>query len=275
VANAIQFLLMQHMGSFNTANLFCVKDKVVLITGGSRGIGKMIATGFVSNGAKVYISSRSSKDCDKTAKELTELGPGICISLPADLQNLEEVERLVKELSSRENALHVLVNNAGATWADSIDNYPDTAFTKILTLNLQRVFTLTQKALPLLRAAAEVGGKNGAAFRDPARIINIGSVNGLTVPENETYAYSASKAALHHLSRHFGGRLGGEGILSNTIACGPFQSKMMAHTLETAGEYIVFWHPGSAYWNPRRCSRHCPFPGQSGRSIYQWCNHQA
>jgi len=238
------------MSSFDLANLFCVKGKVVLITGGSRGIGKMIATGFVKNGAKVYITSRSTKDCDMTANELTGLGPGTCIPLPANLQSFQEVERLVKELSKREKFLNVLVNNAGASWAETIDDYPDTAFTKVLTLNLQRVFTLTQKALPLLRAAAEAGGKNGIAYKDPARIINIGSVNGLTVPVNETYAYTASKAALHHLSRHLGGRLGGEGILSNTIACGPFQSKMMAYTLETAGDHIISGIPAARIGTP-------------------------
>lgn len=198
----------------------------------------MIAEGFVANGAKVYISSRSAKDCDATAKELTARGPGSCISLPADMQKLQHVEQLVKELSAREEVLHVLVNNAGAAWGDTIEEYPDAAFTKLLTLNTQRVFTLTQKCLPLLRAAAAKGGMQGDVYLDPARIINIGSVEGLTVPDHETYAYSASKAALHHLSRHLAGRLGWEGITSNTIACGPFESKMMAETLRTQGEII-------------------------------------
>lgn len=226
------------MSPLNTSNLFDVSGKVVLVTGGSRGIGKMIATGFVSNGAKVYISSRSAKDCEATAEELNTIGPGKCIPLPADLQKLSDVERLVKELSEKENSLNVLVNNAGASWGETVDEYPDAAFTKLLTLNVQRVFTLTQKCLPLLRAAAISGGTSGGAYKDPARIINIGSVEGLSVPNHETYAYSASKAALHHLSRSLAGRLGLEGITSNTIACGPFESKMMAHTLQTLGEVI-------------------------------------
>ncbi|OBZ71535.1 Rhamnolipids biosynthesis 3-oxoacyl-[acyl-carrier-protein] reductase [Grifola frondosa] len=227
------------MSSFQISNLFDVSGKVVLITGGSRGIGKMIATGFVRNGAKVYISSRSEKDCEATAKELNALGPGTCIPLPADMQQLEHVDRLIKELSAREKALHVLVNNAGAAWGDTLEDYPDTAFTKLLTLNVHRVFTLTQKCLPLLRAAAEQGGVVGeVVYKDPARIINIGSVEGLTVPNHETYAYSASKAGLHHLSRHLAGRLGWEGITSNTIACGPFESKMMAQTLREIGDVI-------------------------------------
>ncbi|EJF57906.1 NAD(P)-binding protein [Dichomitus squalens] len=226
------------MASFQVNNLFGVTGKVVLVTGGSRGIGKMIATGFVRNGAKVYISSRSAKDCAATEKELNELGPGQCVSIPADMQKLEQVDYLVAELSKREKALHVLVNNAGAAWGETIDDYPDSAWTKLLTLNLQRVFNLTQKLLPLLRAAAEQGGQENGAWRDPARIINIGSVEGLVVPNHETYAYSASKAALHHLSRNLAGRLGHEGITSNTLACGPFQSKMMAQTLREQGEII-------------------------------------
>jgi len=173
------------------------------------------------------------------------LGPGTCIAITGNLQQVAEVEKLVKELSSKEKVLHVLINNAGAAWGDSIDDHPDEAFTKVLTLNLQRVFTLTQKCLPLLRAAAEAGGKNGAAYRDPARIINIGSVEGLGVPDHETYAYSASKAALHHLSRHMAGRLGGEGIHSNVIACGFFPSKMTAYTMETAGDYILAGVPSA------------------------------
>ncbi|KAI0369395.1 NAD-P-binding protein [Pilatotrama ljubarskyi] len=226
------------MASLQVSSLFDVKDKVVLVTGGSRGIGRMIATGFVRNGAKVYISSRSAQDCSATANELNSLGPGTCIALPADMQKLEEVERLVKELSAREKALHVLVNNAGAAWGATLDDYPDSAWTKLLTLNLQRVFTLTQKCLPLLRAAAEQGGSDDGVYRDPARIINIGSVEGLVVPSHETYAYSASKAGLHHLSRNLAGRLGCEGITSNTLACGPFESKMMAQTLREHGEII-------------------------------------
>ncbi|KAF8528006.1 NAD-P-binding protein [Hysterangium stoloniferum] len=226
------------MASFQVASLFNVKGKIVLITGGSRGIGKMIATGFVRNGCKVYISSRTSKECDTTANELSAMGPGECISVPANLQIYDEVQKLVNVLKAKEKVLHVLVNNAGATWGDDIDEHPDAAFTKILTLNVQRIFTLTQLCLPLLRAAALEGGKNGSSFNDPARIINIGSVEGEHVPPEHTYSYSASKAALHHLSRHIGGRLGWEGITSNTIACGPFESKMMAHNLRTMGKII-------------------------------------
>ncbi|EMD42158.1 hypothetical protein CERSUDRAFT_147762 [Gelatoporia subvermispora B] len=218
--------------------LFAVRGKVALVSGGSRGIGKMIATGLVRNGAKVYICSRTKTECDATAHELTALGPGACISIPADLQQLSEVERLVDEIKAREDALHILVNNAGATWVAEFDAFPDEAFSKILTLNVQRAFSLTQQCLPLLRAAAVQGGRSGDTFLDPARIVNIGSVEGEAIPPRHTYAYAASKAALHHLSRHFASRLGWEGITSNTIACGTFRSKMMAQILRTQGEEI-------------------------------------
>ncbi|KAL7750752.1 hypothetical protein RI367_003709 [Sorochytrium milnesiophthora] len=212
-------------------SLFGVKDKVVLVTGGSRGIGLMIATGFVANGAKVYISARSKDVCDKVAAELTKRGPGKCISLPADLQSMDDVKKLVSDLSSREKKLHVLVNNAGATWGEPLDTYPDAAFEKVLNLNVRRVFSLTQACLPLLRAAASA--------EDPARVINIGSVDGLRVPVLETYAYSTSKAALHHLSRTLASRLGPEHITVNSVAPGPFESKMMAATLAKAKDAIV------------------------------------
>ncbi|EIN06577.1 NAD(P)-binding protein [Punctularia strigosozonata HHB-11173 SS5] len=233
------------MEALDLNNLFGVKDKVVLVTGGSRGIGKMIATAFALNGAKVYISSRSAKDCEATANELNALcqdvnkaGGGQVIPIAADLQKLSEVERLTAEVAKREKYLHVLVNNAGATWGATIEEFPDEAFAKVMTLNVQRVFTLTQKCLPLLRAAA-ARGKRGDIWEDPARIINIGSVAGLRVPDSEMYSYSASKAAVHHLSRNLAGRLGWEGITSNSIAPGPFESKMMAHTLRTAGDALV------------------------------------
>jgi len=238
--------------------LFGVKGKVVLITGGSRGVGKMIATAFVSNGARVYISARSAKDCDQTATELNALGPGTCVAVPADLQKLEDVDRLVKAVEEKEGALNVLVNNAGASWGESIDSYPDHAFSKLLTLNVQRVFTLTQRCLPLLRAAAQrVGKEEDGSWKDPARVINIGSINGEKVPGMETYAYSASKAALHQLSRHLALRLASEGITSNTLACGPFESKMMAHTLATAKDIIVSGVPLGRIGSPQDVGGAC------------------
>ncbi|KAF9435134.1 hypothetical protein BGZ76_006842 [Entomortierella beljakovae] len=219
------------MSSFHNSSLFDVKDKVVLITGGSRGIGLMIAHGFVANGAKVYISSRSAKACEEATAQLNKLGPGTCVSLPADLQSIEEVKRLVAEITKRESKVHVLINNAGATWGAPLESYPEVAFEKVMNLNLKRVFSLTQAMIPLLDAAA--------TEKAPASIINIGSVDGIHVPSLETYAYSASKAALHQMTRVLAGHLGHRFITCNAIAPGPFESKMMAATLKDFGDMIV------------------------------------
>ncbi|CAG8466888.1 11393_t:CDS:2 [Ambispora gerdemannii] len=234
----------------NIQSLFDVKGKVVLVTGGSRGIGLLIARGYVENGAKVYVSSRSEKVCDQVAKELTKLGPGEAISIPADLQKLSEVKRLGSELKKREESecilllkkkfisfpLHVLINNAGAAWGAKFDEYPDEAFEKVINLNLKRVFSLTQELVPLL--------EKSATPLDPARVINIGSIDGLRVSTNESYAYAASKAALHHLTRVMAGQLTSSRLITfNVIAPGPFESKMMAHTLRTRGEVIKDSNP--------------------------------
>ncbi|KAI8055447.1 hypothetical protein BDF22DRAFT_384466 [Syncephalis plumigaleata] len=211
--------------------LFDVKGKVVLVTGGSRGIGLMIAQGFISNGARVYISSRKADVCDKVAAELTKQGPGECFSIPADLQKLSEAQRVAAEIAKREKCLHVLVNNAGANWAAPIEQYPDDAFQKVLNLNLTRVFSLTQACLPLLEA--------GGTLEDPSRVINIGSIHGMRTAFHETYAYGASKAALHQLSTVLAGHLGSRGITVNAVAPGPFMSKMMAVTLQEKEKHII------------------------------------
>lgn len=190
----------------------------------------MIATAFVTNGAKVYITGRDAAACDAAVTDLAPLGgQGQIHALPANLQQLSECESLVARLTRLEpSGLHVLVNNAGATWGADVDSFPDAAWTKLLTLNLHRVFTLTQLCLPLLGAAASQG--------DPARVIHIGSIDGVRVPNLGTYAYSASKAGLHHLSRHLAVDLGPRNITSNVLACGPFRTKMMRATLEAAGD---------------------------------------
>ncbi|KAI9048743.1 hypothetical protein LZ554_007574 [Drepanopeziza brunnea f. sp. 'monogermtubi'] len=214
----------------DSATLFDVKDKVVLVTGGAKGIGRMISEGYVVNGAKVYISSRDSKACEEACKELNALGKGSAHSIPADFYKVEDCKRMVEELKKRETKLDVLVNNSGSNWGESYDTFPEAAWTRVLTLNLTRVFTLTQLLTPLLEAAQTPSS--------PSRIINIGSVDGLRVPSLETFSYSASKAGLHQLSRVLANHLGKRNITSNTIACGPFQSKMMKATLETFGEAI-------------------------------------
>ena len=208
----------------------------------------MIAEGFVANGATVYLTGRNAADCDKAAVEMGALARhgASAHALPADLQRLDECRRVVAELSSRlpGGALDVLVNNAGAVWGESFDDYPDAAWAKVLTLNLQRAFTLTQLCAPLLEKAAaaanadkEGGGGDGG---EPSRVIHIGSIDGLRVPPaSNSFAYSASKAGLHHLSRALAAELGPRGVTSNVLACGPFPTKMMRATLEAAGDALL------------------------------------
>ena len=209
-------------------NLFSVQGKVAFVTGGSRGIGLMIARGFVENGVKTYISARKADACDAAAKELSAYGT--CISLPADLSKVDECKRVTKLLTDKEKQLDILVNNAGANWAEPIDQYGETGWDKVIDLNLKSVFFLTKELLPLLRAAG--------TDADPARVINIGSIDGLHVPGLETFAYSSSKAGVHHLTRVLALRLAGEKINVNAVAPGPFESKMMAETLRVFGDAI-------------------------------------
>ncbi len=208
--------------------LFDVSDKVVLVTGGSRGIGLMIARGFVEAGARVYVSSRKAAVCDQVAADLSAVGE--CSSLPADVSTEEGCRGLAAALAEREPALHVLVNNAGATWGVPIEEHDDAAWDRVLDLNVKGVFHLTKFLLPQLRAAA--------TDDDPARVINIGSIDGIQVPMLETYSYSASKAAVHQLTRHLARQLA-PAITVNAVAPGPFESKMMAATLEAFGEQIA------------------------------------
>jgi NAD(P)-dependent dehydrogenase (short-subunit alcohol dehydrogenase family) len=209
-------------------SLFDVSGKVVLVTGGSRGIGEMIATGFVDAGAKVYISSRKADVCDALAAELSKRGE--CTSLPADLSTEAECRRLAGELAKREDHLDVLVNNAGATWGAPMADYDEAAFERVLALNVKAIFHMTK----FLRAMLEV---NGTA-ESPSRVINIGSIDGIHVPSMETYAYSASKAGVHQLTRHLAKFLAPR-VTVNAIAPGPFESKMMHATLEAFGTEIA------------------------------------
>jgi len=214
-------------------DLFSIRGKVALVTGGSRGIGYMIAQGFVEAGAKVYISSRKADVCDAAADELAKLGQ--CISFPGDVGTLAGARALASAIAEREGALHVLVNNAGATWGAPMADYPDDAFDKVMNLNVKGVFHLTRLLVPQLEAAA--------APSDPARVINIGSIDGLQVPTMETYAYSSSKAAVHHLTRVLAHQLAAKRITVNCIAPGPFQSKMMEWTLQNFGDNIRATNP--------------------------------
>ena len=205
------------------SQLFSIRGKTAVVSGGSRGIGKMIAAAFVAAGARVYICARKAEACNATAAELSALGD--CISLPADLSNLSGIEAFASGLREREERLHILVNNAGAAWGAPIDEYPESGFDKVLDLNVKAVFHLTQRLLPLLRSAA--------SEEDPARVINIGSIDGLRVPSADSFAYSASKAAVHMLTRHLASALVGDHINVNAIAPGLFPSRMTAYMFES------------------------------------------
>jgi NAD(P)-dependent dehydrogenase (short-subunit alcohol dehydrogenase family) len=210
------------------SELFSVRGKVALVTGGSRGIGLMIARGFVEAGARVYVASRKAEECERVAAELSAAGS--CQALPADLGSEAGCRGLAEALAAREPALHVLVNNAGANWGAPLAEYPDAAWDKVLALNVKSVFHLTRACLPQLEKASTPG--------DPARVINIGSIDGLRPPILDTYAYSSSKAAVHHLTRHLATKLAPR-ISVNAVAPGPFESKMMAATLDRFRDAIV------------------------------------
>ncbi|MDH3748028.1 MAG: SDR family oxidoreductase [Gammaproteobacteria bacterium] len=209
-------------------DLFDVSGKVALVTGGSRGIGEMIAHGFVANGVKTYISSRKEEACNATAARLS--GVGECVSIPADLSTLDGINKLVGKIKALESKLDILVNNAGATWGAAMEDFPESAWDKVMDINVKGPFFLTQALLALLEAAATEA--------DPARIINVGSVDGLNVNRLPTFAYGPSKAAIHHLTRTLASHLAERRITVNAIAPGPFPSKMMAATLKQRGERI-------------------------------------
>jgi NAD(P)-dependent dehydrogenase (short-subunit alcohol dehydrogenase family) len=211
------------------SGLFDIAGKAALVTGGSRGIGLMIARGFVEAGARVYVSSRKADVCERVADELGSVGE--CTAIAADLSAVDECRRLADEVAEREGGrLDILVNNAGATWGAPFDEFDDAAWDRVLDLNVKGVFHLTKFLHPALAAAG--------THEDPARVVNIGSVDGIRVPSLETYSYSASKAAVHQLTRVLAKRLAPDHITVNAIAPGPFESKMMAATLEAWGDAI-------------------------------------
>jgi len=210
----------------DVSSLFSIGGKTALVTGGSRGIGLMIARGYVEAGATVYITSRTAEVCDAVAEELSTVGR--CISLPNDISTMEGVENLVREISEREEELHILVNNAGAAWGEPIETFPEKGFDKITDLNLKSLFFLTRDLLPMLEKAG--------SSEDPARVINIGSIDGLRVPFVPNFSYAAAKAAVHHLTRMLAVHLGGRKITVNAVAPGFFPSKMTRHLLENYRE---------------------------------------
>ena len=210
-------------------DLFSLAGRTALVTGGSRGIGRMIAAGFLQAGARaVYISARKAEACDQTAAELSALGT--CISLPADVATPGGIQALVEAYAKHESSLDILVNNAGAAWGEAFDTFPEKGWDKVVDLNLKSPFFLTQALIGPLRKAA-------SAAR-PAKVINIASIDGISVNPQETYSYAASKAGLIQLTRRMALRLAEDHIVVSAIAPGAFASDMNRvardHAEETA-----------------------------------------
>lgn len=210
-------------------DLFSIRGKVALVTGGGSGIGWMIAEGYARAGARVYIASRKRAELDARIAELGHAGD--CRALEADLSSEAGCNALADALERSEERLHILVNNAGANWAAPYAEYPESAWDRVLDVNLKAVFALTRRLTPLLERAASPD--------DPARVVNIGSVDGIDVPALDTWAYGASKAAVHHLTRMLARKLASKQITVNAVAPGPFQSRMMKATLERLGDAVA------------------------------------
>lgn len=201
--------------------LFDLTGKTAVVTGGSRGVGLMAVRGLVGAGAKVYLVSRDADVCAEAAASLKS--EGTVVPLGWDLSTAEGCAAFCAEMSSREDKLHILVNNAGATWGAPLIDYPLSGWDKVMNLNLRSPFLLVQGLLHMLEA--------GGSADDPARVVNVGSIDGIRVPRMETYAYSSSKAALHHLTKVLAVELGRRHVTVNAVAPGPFESKMMANVL--------------------------------------------
>src|SRR5262245_54233558 len=220
--------------------LFSVRGKTALITGGSRGIGEMIARAYVENGAKVYITARKAEACDALAEELSKFGE--CISIPADISRIEEIDRLGIEIEKRESKLDILVNNAGASWGADFASFPESGWDKVMDLNVKSVFFLTQRLVKLLEAAGRPD--------DFARVINVGSIDGMHVSGIETYSYAASKAGVLHLTRMMAKYLAKKHIAVNAIAPGYFPSKMTAAIPEEVNQIVLRQTPMSRVGRP-------------------------
>ncbi len=227
--------------SVKISDLFTVAGKTAIVTGGSRGIGRMIAEAFVTNGVKTYITARKAEACEEAAAEMRELGE--CIAIPVDLSTTEGRETFVAEIKSRESKLDILVNNAGAAWGAAFEEYPESGYDKVMDINVKAVFLLTRDLLPLLSKEATQAAPN--------RIINIGSIDGLRVSSTDNFAYGASKAAIHFLTKNLALRLGPKGLTVNAIAPGPFQSQMMDYMLTQFGDKIAAENPLGRIGSPQ------------------------
>lgn len=208
--------------------LFSIEGKTALVTGGSRGIGEMIAAGFIANGSTVYISSRKADVCDATAERLSEEYGGTCVSLPADCSTIEGVNALATALEGQTTKLDILVNNAGASWGAKLGEFPEVGWDKVMDTNVKGVFFLTQRLIPMLEASGTAD--------DPSRVINIGSIDGIQTPAFDTFSYGPSKAAVHALTRQLAAHLVRRNIIVNAIAPGPFPTWMLSTGVGTGGD---------------------------------------
>ncbi len=222
--------------------LFDVSGKVAIVTGGSRGIGEMIASGFLANGVKVYITARKEAALIEKAKELSELHSGDCIPVPCDLSTMDGIDEFVNYIKSKEDHIDFLINNAGASWGEPYAEYAEKGWDKVMDLNVKTIFYLTQKLTPILTV--------NSTMDDPSRVINIGSIDGLNVPALESYAYGTSKAAVHHLTRVQAKKLVGENILVNAIAPGPFESMMLGAAVNHDYSFIESRNPRKRIGSP-------------------------
>ena len=262
--------------SIDFSNLYSVKGKTVVITGGSRGIGEMLAAGFLANGAKVIISSRKEKACEETVERLKGEYGGEIYAIPSDVGQMVGIEHLAGEIAKREEKVDVLINNAGVAWGASLDDFPEHGWDKVMDVNVKGVFFLTQKLMPLLRKSASADS--------PARVINIASIDGMHTSPMSGYVYGTSKAAVIHLTRFMGSQLAAENILVNGIAPGPFPTYMLSTGVGYKGETEgVDWDaigsppPPAQPVGPRRqAGRHCRsrhVPVVPGVGLYQRPHH--
>lgn len=227
--------------SLAISDLFNVGGKTAVVTGGSRGIGRMIAEAYVANGVRTYITARKAEACQQAAEEMSALGD--CVAIPADLSSQEGRTAFVAALRERESKIDILVNNAGAAWGAAFEDYPESGYDKVMDINVKAVFMLTRDLLPELL--------KDASTERPSRVINIGSIDGLRVSSTDNFAYGASKAAVHFLTKNLALRLASRGLTVNAIAPGPFESQMMDYMLTRFRDKIEAENPLGRIGSPR------------------------
>ncbi len=236
--------------SLKSQDLFNVSNKVVVVTGGSRGIGEMITSGFLANKSKVYITARKEEALVKKAEELSQKYDCECIPVSGDISNTEGIDALVKFLNDAEpDGIDYLINNAGAAWGANYDDFPESGWDKVIDLNLKTPFFLTQKLTPLL--------EKKATSEDPSRVVNIASIDGLHVPLMETYSYTASKSGIIHLTKHLAKTLVSRNIIVNAIAPGPFDSHMLGKAVNFDYSFIAESVPRKRIGSPEDIAGLC------------------